>query len=151
MDPTEVDLERIAGDIWAAMLGLELKPSHDVTTHDPEERVVTGLVQITGEWEGAVSVQASERFANRAASLMFGMEQDEVGTEEVNDTVGELANMTGGNVKSMLPGTQQLSLPSVTSGRDYAVSLPGTVTTGRLSLDCDGELIVLTLLARQSA
>jgi chemotaxis protein CheX len=151
MDPSEADLERIAGDIWAAMLGLELKPHHELATHDPDERVVTGLVQITGDWEGAVSVQASERFARRAAGLMFAMEEGEVDTEEINDTIGELANMTGGNVKSLIEGSCQLSLPSVTSGRDYAVSLPGTKTTGRLSLDCDEELVVMTLLQRQGS
>lgn len=149
MDPSEADLERIAGDIWAAMLGLELKPHHELETYDPAERVVTGLVQITGDWEGAVSVQTSEVFARKAAGLMFAMDDEEVGDEEVNDTIGELANMTGGNVKSLIEGSCQLSLPSVTSGRDYAVCLPGTTMTGRLSLNCEEELIVMSLLQRQ--
>lgn len=150
-----IDLPRIAGDIWAAMLGLELQdvpaPADPTTVpgHDPTERIVTGVVQISGDWQGAVTVQLSHAFARRAAGLMFGMDDDEVTDEEVNDTVGELANMTGGNVKSLLAGSCQLSLPSVTTGLDYQVSIPGTRTTDRRGLDCDGELVVLGLLERQ--
>ena len=150
MEPTESDLERIGADIWAAMLGLDLTPKHDGAMHDPNERVVTGMVQITGDWEGAVSVQVSERLASNAAALMFAMAEDEVTEEELNDTVGELANMTGGNVKSMLEGTLALSLPSVTAGKDYTVSMPGTVQSARASMDADGELVVMTVLKRQA-
>ena len=124
MDLTQVDLHQIAADIWAAILGLELKPNPATEAHDPDDRVVTGCVQITGDWAGAVTVQCSDRLARRATSLMFAMEEDEVSDEEINDTIGELANMTGGNVKSLLAGSCQLSLPSVTSGREYSVVIP---------------------------
>jgi chemotaxis protein CheX len=145
----QVDLGQIGADIWAAMLGIELTPDHAADGYAQDERVVTGCVQITGDFEGAVTVQTSHRFAVRAAGLMFGMEEQEVGEEEVRDTVGELANMSGGNVKSLMPGSCQLSLPSVTTGRDYLVTIPGSRVTDRRTLDGDGELIVLTLLQRQ--
>jgi chemotaxis protein CheX len=150
MELTNVDIERIAADIWAAILGFELTPHHGLKVYEPEERVVTGHVQITGDWEGAVSVQLPQSLALRAAGAMFAMEPDEVADEEVVDTVGELANMTGGNVKSTLAGSCQLSLPSVTSGRDYHVSLPGTVVRQQVGLDCDGDLVVVTLHERRA-
>ncbi|MTV27369.1 chemotaxis protein CheX [Nitriliruptoraceae bacterium ZYF776] len=149
MPHPEIDLYNIAAEIWGAILGLELKPNNPVDAHDPGERVVTGCVQITGDWSGAVTVQCAESFARTAAALMFAMEPDEVVEEELSDTIGELANMTGGNVKSLLAGSLQLSLPAVTSGRDYQVSVPGAAVTDRVALDCDGELIVVSLLQRQ--
>ncbi|MCC5949527.1 MAG: chemotaxis protein CheX [Nitriliruptoraceae bacterium] len=150
MEPTALDLERIGADIWAAMLGIELVAKHDGASHDPDDRVVTGLVQITGAWEGAVSVQLTERLAITAAASMFALEPDEVTEEEVTDTVGELANMTGGNVKSMLEGELQLSLPSVTSGRQYTLSLPGAHQTARVAMETDGEVVLLTILKRDT-
>jgi chemotaxis protein CheX len=148
MDLTDVDLHRIAAEIWAAILGLELKPNPALDAYTPDQRVVTGCVHITGDWEGAVTVQLSESLARQASALMFALEPDEVEEDEVSDTVGELANMTGGNVKSLLGGSCQLSLPSVTTGRDYHVSIPGAEARFRVAADADGELVVTTLLQR---
>lgn len=148
MDLTQVDLHQIAADIWAAILGLELKPNPATDAHAEDDRVVTGCVQITGDWSGAVTVQCSDRLARRATALMFAMEEDEVSEEEISDTIGELANMTGGNVKSLLDGSCQLSLPSVTSGRDYSVVIPGAQPLDRVAAEVDGELVAMTLLQR---
>ena len=148
MNLSHVDLHQISADIWAAILGLDLKPNPPVDTHLPQDRVVTGCVQITGEWSGAVTVQCSEKLARRATALMFGSEDEEVTEEETTDTIGELANMTGGNVKSLLDGSCQLSLPSVTTGRDYHLAIPGAAPVDRSAAECDGELVVVTLLQR---
>jgi chemotaxis protein CheX len=150
MDRTDVDLHQIAADIWAAILGLELKPNPALEQYTADQKVVTGCVHITGDWAGAVTVQLSESLARQATALMFAMEPDEVEEEEVSDTVGELANMTGGNVKSLLGGSCQLSLPTVTTGRDYHVSIPGASPTERVAADVDGELLVTTLLERSA-
>ena len=150
MESTDIDLHRIAADIFAAMLGLELKPNSPIESHPPEERVLTGCVQVTGDWSGAITVQCADRVARRAAALMFAMDDEELTDEEVSDTIGELANMTGGNVKSLLPGDCQLSLPSVTSGRDYQVTIPGAEPIDRAACDSDGELVLVTLLERSS-
>lgn len=149
MHLTTVDLSRIVEEIWAAMLGLEPVPTHEVATYPAQARLVTGAVQITGDFEGAVTVQMSDRFARQAAALMFAMDASEVTDEEMADTVGELANMTGGNVKSVLGGTSQLSLPAVTIGREYHVSVPGSATCDLVTLDCDGEPLVVSLLQRR--
>lgn len=150
MQLTEIDLQSITHEIWAAVLGIDLHAKLDADTHHPDDRVVTGAVQITGDWSGAVTVQISESFAKQAAAMMFAMDADEVSDEDVADMVGELANMTGGNVKSGIGGSCQLSLPSVTAGRDYRLSIPGSQVRTRLAFDADGELVVVTLLERQA-
>jgi chemotaxis protein CheX len=142
------DLARIAQDIWTAMLGLELTEV-PVGNLDQQETLTAG-VQITGDWEGAVTIALGVELATRATAVMFGMEPEEVGDEEIADTIGELANMTGGNVKSLLDGTCQLSLPSVTRGRDYQITVPGSRMLDHTVLDCDGHLVVITLLARSA-
>lgn len=151
MDTATVDLARIAEDIWAAILGQQLRPYPGEPSFGADERVVTGIVQITGDFEGAVSVQLPEDAARASAAQMFAMEPDEISEEEVSDTVGELANMTGGNVKSTLGGSCQLSLPSVTTGRDYYVSVPGTQVHERIGLVGDGSVVILTMLERSGS
>ncbi|HSK21905.1 MAG TPA: chemotaxis protein CheX [Egicoccus sp.] len=149
MTTTTIDLQQIGAEIWAAILGLDLQPADAMAVHPEDVRVVTGVVQITGEWAGAVTVQVSEHLARTATALMFGSEPAEVTEEEITDTVGELANMTGGNVKSLLAGTCQLSLPSVTTGRDYHVHISGAEIVDRATACCDGELVVMTMLERR--
>jgi chemotaxis protein CheX len=150
MDSTTIDLQQIGAEIWAAILGLELEAVEATAAHCEQVRVITGVVQITGDWAGAVTVQVSEDLARTASALMFGSETDDVTEDEITDTVGELANMTGGNVKSLLAGNCQLSLPSVTTGRDYHVHISGAEVVDRTSSDCDGELVVMTMLERLS-
>lgn len=146
----EVELGRITGEIWDAILGLPIDGHRAIDTFEPDERVVTGVVQIAGDFEGAVSLQLPLSLARRAAEAMFAIAGEQVTADEVADTVGELANMTGGNLKSAIGGSCTLSLPSVTSGRDYHVSVPGAVTRERLGLDCEGELVVVSLLERNA-
>jgi len=146
---TSVDLQQIGTDIWAAILGMVLQPADALAHHGEEVRVVTGCVQITGDWSGAVTVQCSAHLARVATAVMFGSTPDDVTEDEVCDTVGELANMTGGNVKSLLPGSCQLSLPAVTTGRDYHVFIPGAEVVDRVTADCNGELVVMTMLERR--
>lgn len=150
MQTMPVDLCRIAVEIWNAMLGLDLDPDRRVDVHPPDEAVVTGTVLITGDWQGAVTVQTTRRHAIRSTGLMMMIDEDEIEEDDVADTVGELANMAGGNVKGLLEGSCQLSLPSVTSGRDYHVSIPGSTVIQRSALDCEGELVVVSLLQREN-
>lgn len=109
----------------------------------------TGCILITGDWEGAVTLDLPSGLARRAGAIMFGGSPDEVADAEIRDVVGELTNITGGNVKALVGGTCQLSLPAVTEGADYLMSLPGSSVVNRVQLDCDGELLLVTVLERK--
>jgi chemotaxis protein CheX len=151
MTVADEDLEQIAGDIWSTMLGLDLRsggtaPTAAAGAEGP--RVFTGCILITGDWEGAVTLDLPSGLARRAGAIMFGGAPEEVADDEIRDVVGELTNMTGGNVKALVGGTCQLSLPAVTEGADYLVSLPGSSVVNRVQLDCDGELLLVTVLER---
>jgi chemotaxis protein CheX len=121
----EQALRDFSENIWSTMLGLSL----DGAPASEAEGYITGCVQITGDWQGAVTVELAEPLARRVAAALFAMEPAEVGESEVGDAVGELANMLGGNVKALMEGSCHLSLPAVVQGREYVLS----VTKGRLS------------------
>lgn len=128
--------------IWQQVLDLEIR---EADADDAELTTTYGLmtscVQITGEWEGAIVLYCSSNFAKRAAAIAFGMEEPEVQFEEMQDILGELANIIGGNIKSLVPGSCQLSLPSVIEGRDYRFGVIGGQITFQYRLTCLGEPI----------
>lgn len=129
--------------VWTTVLGAEL---HEASSGIHQKHVLRGAVQITGAWEGSVTIECSESFAKWAAARMF--EADEATMDEVHDALGELTNMVGGNLKALLPGPNRLSIPFVhdTLKRDE----DGNVD-GKLMLACGGEPIVVTVRARPRA
>ncbi len=141
------DVRQITEEIFAAVLGLAVLPGG---VEPPEGgRVVTGMVQITGDWRGAVAIELVEPLARRATAIMFGMDETEVTAADIRDTVGEIANMSGGNVKSLVGGSCQLSLPSVTEGVEYEVSVPGARVTQVLGFRCGDELLRVSILEQR--
>jgi chemotaxis protein CheX len=65
-----------------------------------------------------VTVELDEHVARQLTAEMLAIPSPvEVADGDVADAVGELVNMVGGNLKSIMPGPSSLSLPSVAAGR----------------------------------
>ncbi|WP_414652443.1 chemotaxis protein CheX [Geomonas sp.] len=85
---------------------------------------VTGMVGLAGTYTGILSIHCPKPLALRITSNMLGMDVEEVG-EDVNDAMGEIANMLGGYVKQILSkgGLDiNLSIPTVIAGEEYTVN-----------------------------
>ena len=54
------------------------------------------------------------------------------------DALGEITNMTAGNVKAMISPTLTIAPPSVVEGVDYKVRIPGTELVHQTFFQCDG-------------
>lgn len=136
-DVTGDQVVSIAQDVWESFLSLTLLP-HPLgdTAPDVSGPTLTGCVSVSGSWAGSVFVQCGAEQAREAAEAMFGAEPGGLSDDEVSDAFGELTNMIGGNVKSLLPAPSQLSLPSVAAGDSYTVRVPGAVLLSRSALTC---------------
>jgi chemotaxis protein CheX len=77
---------------------------------------VVATVAISGAWDGRVLLSFSEIASQRAAAALLGIGVDELSQGDVADAVGELANIIGGSVKSLMPQPTVLSLPAVAVG-----------------------------------
>ena len=141
------EINDLVRDIWASVLGFEAEPAPP--TVRVEEPRLTGFVHIQGDWEGTVTVDCSVPLAMTAAAAMFGMEIDELAKEEIDDAWGEITNMTGGGIKSMLPGSCKLSLPTVIEGTGFTINVPGTRLVRDLSYTAAGSWMVVRVLERQ--
>jgi CheY-specific phosphatase CheX len=131
------------------VLGLTVQRSSEGSLLPRKEPALAGCVQITGAWEGAVALHGSATLARQAASIMFGMNPEEATSEEVQDALAELTNITGGNVKTLLPEPCLLSLPAVVEGNDYTFRVPGSVPASCLAFECEGQPFLVTLLHRE--
>jgi len=140
------DVCPLTESIWRSVLGLDVSRVEERPKSG--QRTLTGCVQITGTWEGAVTLDCSAALARRVAGIMFGVTPEAAASDEMKDALGEMTNMTGGNIKNLLPSPSLLSLPSVTEGLDYTVSVPGGRLIGQVAFDCLGEPLRVSLLER---
>ena len=132
--------------IWSTMLGLELAPGQPMGTNRIQRGFLTGCIQITGAWNGAVTVDCAGGLAQSIAAIMFGIEIDETTPDQVNDALGELVNIVSGNIKSFLPEPSHLSLPSVAEGTDYYFCVVGSRQLAKFSFSCQGMPFQVTIL-----
>ncbi len=106
------DVRVVTNDVWTSFLA-----NHEPLEWSPaplaEPEVVRASVDIRGEWDGAVTLEMSPAAALTAARTMLTV--SEVDHEDVLDALGELVNMIGGNIKSLLPSGSVLGLPMVSS------------------------------------
>ena len=136
-------------DVFITMVGLEnlihLPIQIDVTTHFKE--CLTAMVGLAGTYNGLVSVHIPWPLAISFTSMMLGMEVTEI-DDDVNDAMGEIANMIAGSYKQHLSkgGSDiQLSIPSVVNGADYVVSSGINLENITLKFVTDDEWFLVSL------
>ena len=151
MDNLAEQLDSVMISVWETMIGSDIKSTAVRSPWKGEtEMAMMACIQITGGWEGAVTIGCTASHARHMAETMFCMEPGEAAEDEVLDAFGELVNVVGGNVKAILAGSADLSLPAVTTGIDYRVVVPGSTEKCRLAFESEGNHIRVGLLARQA-
>ncbi len=135
-------------NIWSSVLGLQVTGAEAVSELHGD--YLTSCVHITGGWSGALTIGCPVELARKAAALMFGMELTETGDSEMQDALGELANIAGGNVKSLLPPGCGLSLPTVAQGHDHKFVVPNSKVVGLTAYVCEGHVMIVKVLERES-
>jgi len=135
---TSAQITAIAQEVWESFLGRSLLP-HPMGPHAPalEGQTVTGCVHVSGEWNGSVFLSCDSETAAAAAEAMFAADPGSLSSDEVSDALGELTNMVGGNIKSLLPAPSRLSVPTIAVGASGAVRIPGAVLLDRVVLLSD--------------
>ncbi len=123
VDSHQIDVAQIVESVFHTMLNLEVRQSN--VSSATAVNSLTAAVHFAGEWRGAVLLQCGLPEALAFTDcLMLGGDHSGV-DEDVRDALGELANMVGGNLKSVLPPGVALSIPSVVAGSDYALHICG--------------------------
>ncbi len=124
-------------------LDLEVTPrpaeSNEILKHP-----VTAHIDISGNWQGLVSVVMEQDLARRLAEKMFSCNEGEGSNEEIDDAISEMTNMIGGNLKSLLPQPNQLSLPIVDK-EEVRLGFPHMVQISEVAFDCAGSIFKVAI------
>jgi len=105
-------VQNIADEVWPSLVG-DGEAFVPVPVAPPAE-VLSAWVTISGPWNGAVVLTCAPATAEALTeSVLMTRPPTVVDDEDVADALGELANVLGGNIKSVLPGPSALGLPQI--------------------------------------
>ena len=135
-------------EVFSTMVMMELEDSYPLSVPVTQFNCsVTSMVGLAGIYSGILSVHCPQSFAKRITSNMLGLEVTEVG-EDVNDALGEIANMLGGYVKQILSKggmDLNLSIPTVISGEQYTLNAMADSDCVIIPFTNDGERFLVGL------
>jgi chemotaxis protein CheX len=105
-------VQSIADEVWPSLVG-DGEAFVPVPVAPPAD-VVSAWVDIIGPWTGSVVLSCAPATAEALTeSVLMTRPPTVVDDEDVADALGELANVLGGNIKSVLPGESKLGLPQI--------------------------------------
>ena len=140
------ELREAVESVWSTMLGIEVEPGEARVPDSFEPDFMSGCVQITGAWQGAVTVDCSIGLARQIAAIMFGVEVSETMPDQVIDALGEFTNIIGGNIKSFFPEPSNLSLPAVAEGIDCYFRVSGARNIAKLGFSHKDQPFQVTIV-----
>ncbi len=140
----ESEVCQVTEEVWNSVLGLGVRREDGGAAAAGQQ--VTGRIWISGAWEGAVVVCSSAYLARRATAILLQVEPDAATADDIRDAFGELTNIIGGNIKSLLPGPSQLSLPDVCEDPS-AQAAPVPAAGIEVVFDCEGQPLRVMVLA----
>jgi chemotaxis protein CheX len=140
------ELNSLASEVFSSMANTYLELSGDAVSPEELNGYIVSSVRVEGAWEGVVRLDMDIEMARATTARLLGAAEVDVSPEDIQDAVGELANMLGGGVKELMPQPSNLSLPSVAIG-DERKSIIGR---GRVTSECSfvaetGRLLVTVL------
>jgi CheY-specific phosphatase CheX len=115
------------------MAGYEVTISH--RTYSTEHGRITCTVSLSGEWRGIAILECPLPMATAITAAFLRCERPAAFDDDVSDSMGELANMIGGNLKAVLPPGVALSVPTVVEGASYSIRAHGASHVTRVAFD----------------
>jgi chemotaxis protein CheX len=134
----EETVRSIAQEAWSALVGEceFLVPLPGELPADP----VSAWVEVVGPWTGAVVLTCGRSTAEQLSRELLKEHAPSVlDDEDIEDGLGELANVVGGNVKAVLPGPSVLGLPEV------GTAPPARADTVRADLLWRGQSLTISV------
>ena len=134
----ENELKEYAEFAWSTF-DFEICPSSETSDEKIEhlENSIAANVQISGEWQGAITLSIETDLACQLAERMFSRAKGLATQEELRDAMAEMINMIGGNIKSLLKQPCFLSIP-VVELKKASLHFPFMEQVSRVMFDCMG-------------
>ncbi len=126
---SRLDIIESTGDtvieLFDVMLDMEVEMSDSEGPSDTAMERTMGEISFAGEVTGSLQFMVSTEFARLMTSAILGMEPGEIDDEEeVKDVIGEVTNITAGNLKAAFNDSGlgcKISPPHITTGTDFTI------------------------------
>jgi chemotaxis protein CheX len=105
------ELVAIVGEVWDSFMLGEVDAVLDAE-HVPG-LVTSANVCLSGTWTGVLMVECDPAVALKLSCALLGLDDGAASEGDIADTLGEIANVIGGNLKNVLPTPTVMSLPVV--------------------------------------
>lgn len=139
------EISHFVHEIWSSVLRLPVTQTNQSFPSSGLKDTVAGYIQITGEWQGTVVMYCSKNLAEKFASIMWSLEESEIEFDQIQDAIGELTNMAGGNIKALLPPPCQLSLPIVANS-NFDPDIPDNHLLSSVNFECEGSVFAISMV-----
>ncbi|MFC3909600.1 chemotaxis protein CheX [Legionella dresdenensis] len=111
MDRLNGQITEIVTNLWDTMFSMPIKTAK--LGADESKLSLTGAIAISGDWSCIIHLYCSQQTVSKVSAQIFSIDINEVSRQDIADTMSEITNMTGGNLKTTLPGPSKLSLPQI--------------------------------------
>ena len=141
--------------VFHTMLSMEVNIGDADSTMELSGAKIVGSVSFTGDVVGNFCIHITQNFARIMAAAMLGMEPDEIeDDDEINDVIGEVSNMIGGDLKSKLCDAGfpcMLSIPSVTTGGDFRIESKGWARHEKIAFQQNDQTSLVEVFVKSVA
>lgn len=139
-------------EIFSSMIMLDVTPGEPFKRKDDIlTDSISGIIGLAGATKGLLAIHLPEKAALAVTTAFLGMDVEKI-DEDVRDAVGELANMLGGSLKSVLDPSGsdiQLSMPSAIHGDEYSVDCLAGAQTVTVPFHFEDHSFAVELQLRQ--
>jgi chemotaxis protein CheX len=115
----------VTKEIFETMIMLDVTPGQPLAEHVSRFNCsLSAMVGFAGFKQGNLTIHTPEKVAIGLTQSFLGTDIEEI-NEDVQDAMGELANMIAGSLKPIISNegkTVELSLPSVVYGKEYTMT-----------------------------
>lgn len=142
-------LRRSVKMVFFNMVGMELEmdyPLQEPVTYFACS--VSAMVGMAGKCSGLVGLHVPQELAAAVTAALLGLDTGDVVEEDINDAVGELANIVAGEMKILLSksvGPLPLSTPSIIAGKEYTIEVISDSSAIVVPFEIDGHRLVATV------
>ena len=152
------DIEQLISSAVTEVFGTMLNFKVTLDLNNPPlangESHVAGSIGFIGRTTGVLFIYSTNSFARCMTSSLLGLTDQEIdGDEMVNDTIGELANMVVGHIKSRLSDRGipcVLTIPSIVRGNSFTIEPVSSTERKVFVFQCDGRQLVVEVMLRNA-
>ncbi len=118
----EQAIDRMFASVWSAVLGDSIRRPERAGHAPSRGEVMSARIAVRGESAVDVRLYCPRESAREFAAAFYRKPVATLEDHEVEATLLELVNILGGNLKSWLPGRNELMLPEHVSSLDENLS-----------------------------